>query len=218
MRGAGNGTFAPFVRLAVGGGSWGLTNLDHSRPYDFADIDGDGDIDLINSQGDGANIVIWLNDGSENFSVGTTIDPPGSRGGYALHVADFTGDGRLDIFTTSNFERVELFVRDATGLSFTQQLSADVFNLAGNLAGSDGPVDIDGDGDLDIILANNIEGQYLRHHKYSSMTARGASSEPTIRWQIFPDTSWHPQGRTGTSCEEQCLVTTTGMASSTFLI
>ncbi len=158
MRGAGNGTFAPFVRLAVGGGSWGLTNLDHSRPYDFADIDGDGNIDLINSQGDGANIVIWLNDGSENFTVGATIDPPGSRGGYALHVADFTGDGRLDIFTTSNFERVELFVRDATGLSFTPQLSADVFNLAGNLAGSDGPVDIDGDGDLDIIVANNIEG------------------------------------------------------------
>ncbi len=50
----------------------------NARSYDFADIDGDGDIDIVNSESNGGNIVIWLNDGSENFTVGATVDPPGS--------------------------------------------------------------------------------------------------------------------------------------------
>jgi RHS repeat-associated protein len=160
MRGAGNGTFAPFVRLAAGGGSAGLTTTDHSRPYDFADIDGDGDIDLINKENNGGNTVIWLNDGAENFSVGASLRPPsvaGGAGGFVLYVADFTGDGILDIFTNrANRDNIDLFVGGSTPLSFTYQADGDVFDRAGNLAGSDRPVDIDGDGDLDIIVANNF--------------------------------------------------------------
>jgi large repetitive protein len=163
MRGAGDGTYAPFVRLAAGGG--GVLANNHSRPYDFADIDGDGDIDIVNSEANSGNILILVNDGSESFTIFSTIDPPGgsgstNEGSYILHVADFTGDGRLDIFAISSAqERVDIFVGDGTGLSFTHQVGTDVLRHSGNLAGSDHPVDIDGDGDLDIVIANNFNSE-----------------------------------------------------------
>jgi large repetitive protein len=161
MRGVGNGTFSPFVRLAAGGGQSSSTGSNsNARSYDFADIDNDGDLDIVNSQELNANIVVLLNNGSETFSIGATIapvDPPGGfAGSYVIHVADFTGDGKLDIFALSRRDRVDLFIGNGTGLTYTHQAGGDALGTAGNMAGSDDPVDVDRDGDLDIILASNF--------------------------------------------------------------
>jgi YD repeat-containing protein len=97
-------------------------------------------------------VLIQRNRGESHITGG------GTEGAYVLQLGDFTGDGRLDIFTinANNVDRVDLFVANSTGLSFTYQLGGDAFGRSGNLAGSDSPVDIDGDGDLDFILANNF--------------------------------------------------------------
>ncbi len=164
MRGTGDGTFAPFVRLAAGGGFWLSSFASYApRPYSVIDIDNDGDLDIINSETDGGNIVVWLNDGSQNFTIGTTLDTPGSEGTYALHVADFNGDGRLDVLSVNPNESVDLFVRGPNGLTFTLQTQGgmNVWGRSGNLAGSDAPLDIDGDGDLDLILASSFDFDFL---------------------------------------------------------
>ncbi|GAM99368.1 hypothetical protein U91I_03017 [alpha proteobacterium U9-1i] len=65
----------------------------------FADLDGDRDLDLV--QGNAGSVRIFANDGRGHFSDVTAralgpSDVPGSS--IAIELADFNGDGRVDIY------------------------------------------------------------------------------------------------------------------------
>jgi hypothetical protein len=61
----------------------------------FADLDGDGDQDLIvNTVGGGTQI--FLNDGKGHFTQSAVLNE--NRGGMSLAIADYDGDGALDIY------------------------------------------------------------------------------------------------------------------------
>jgi hypothetical protein len=83
----------------------------------FADIDGDGDLDLIiNSIGGGTHI--FFNDGQGRFSSGPQVLNPG-RGGTSLALADANGDGTLDLYI-ANYRASTLM--DAPGTRFSVKL------------------------------------------------------------------------------------------------
>ena len=71
---------------------------------DFADLDGDTDIDFV-ATGELANgdvaTKVYLNDGNGNFSVIEFLSMPGVKNG-TLELADFNNDGNPDVFYSGN--------------------------------------------------------------------------------------------------------------------
>jgi hypothetical protein len=80
----------------------------------FADLDGDGDLDLIvNTTGHGTRI--FYNDAKGRFTPAGTHLNPGLQGGRSLALADVDGDGYLDVYvvnyrTTSVMDTPNVFV------------------------------------------------------------------------------------------------------------
>jgi len=67
----------------------------------FADVDGDGDVDLVVGTFGGA-VMLWRNDGKGRFADATAAS--GLSGGYAattLTMADVEGDGDLDLYVAT---------------------------------------------------------------------------------------------------------------------
>lgn len=109
----------------------------------FADIDNDGDQDVIGSKVVDyvAYHVAYKNDGSGNFGAGTNITTGAySSDGFAF--ADIDGDGDQDFIHPQN-----LFFNDGTGV-FTK---VSFQSAIGDALSTIGVADIDGDGDLDLL-------------------------------------------------------------------
>ncbi len=156
MRGVGDSTFGEFVDIASSG--LGTNNSIIERPYQVVDLDGDGDRDIVLAKTNGLGIDVLVNDGSENFTVGLNL-PSGSS--EIVQVADFTGDGELDILVSQS-DVVELYVKDATSLAFTLLKSGQLDGFSGNSAGHDAPLDIDDDGDLDLVVGGSFRAKGFR--------------------------------------------------------
>jgi hypothetical protein len=71
---------------------------------EFVDVDRDGDLDLVTTQFlDAKPYRVSLNDGAGVFTEATgSVFPSGLKGeGIDAEVADFDGDGRLDVYFCS---------------------------------------------------------------------------------------------------------------------
>ncbi|MDN3690088.1 FG-GAP repeat domain-containing protein [Cyclobacterium jeungdonense] len=140
-------------------GPWGLS----SRSWIFdMDKDGDNDIVIADSDQTGCRIAWLENDGNDSPSFKAHYLPqeaPGTRGSFhSLALADFDGDGDVDIFTVEQ-EDPTIFPSgagprwyiwenmDGEGGKFEERVIFDE-----KLGGHDARVgDLDGDGDLDIV-------------------------------------------------------------------
>ncbi|MGH1362963.1 MAG: FG-GAP-like repeat-containing protein [Calditrichia bacterium] len=110
------------------------------------DIDSDGDIDLLAAVLIPNRLLWFANDGSGNFSSGTSI--PTSFGGGSdsyFHIVDMNGDGAMDILAFQRDDRTLVWYENDGSQSFTE------ININ---TGTDRSRieygDIDSDGDIDI--------------------------------------------------------------------
>jgi hypothetical protein len=155
------------TKLYLGDGNLGFTeftslNLDvyTAGHFDVADVDGDGDLDVVMSGSLGGNnnnlqTRLYLNDGSANFTEVTTAGLFGLTNS-SVAFADIDNDGDVDLLLTGQTlsdQFTFLYENDGSG-SFTEITGTSLTNVSQSRSEF---VDIDNDGDLDIILSGIID-------------------------------------------------------------
>ena len=131
------------------------TQAPAARGVFAADLDGDGDPDVLVAS-EGADEIIWYESDAGSppsftrHSITTAAD-----GATSVSAADLDGDGDLDVLSTSeNDNTLAWYESDgASPPSFTRRL---IFT-DGQAALGHSTADLDGDGDLDVALASTID-------------------------------------------------------------
>ncbi len=130
--------------------------LPYTTSLTVGDIDGDGDEDIVLFNRQGANLgmyQVFRNQGPSNFLM-----EPLRPGGPATHLIDIDLDGDLDglccgggsgcHYTNDQPAKFEISLNDGTGL-FDHAVGA--VSMETGFDGLAGVIDMDGDGDLDMI-------------------------------------------------------------------
>ena len=141
-----------------------------------ADLDGDGDLDLVCCNNDVAACLpelVWFeNDGAGNFGAPTTIHqwPSTAAGGVGCDVGDFDGDGDVDAIlafgSSSSGPALGWLANDGAGNFDTDSggICCNQGRVLNYSSGVYGPgnaqaADLDGDGDQDVISSSLLDNK-----------------------------------------------------------
>lgn len=164
-----------------------------TQDIDLGDVDGDGEIDLVEGNEDG-NRVLW-GDGTGRFGLsgahddagagGVTLLPerPGGEETREVDLGDVDGDGDLDVVLANvgwqgRPAQDRLLLNDGRGV-FADATAERLPAEGGHTVDAD-LVDLDGDGDLDIVTANAFGGP--NGWRVWSNDGRGAFTDATARF------------------------------------
>jgi hypothetical protein len=160
-------SFAPYVNILLGNGDGTFTEAPTpsapAPPLGLADVNRDGKLDLVFAYGNPvpvqSSISVLLGNGNGTFSAGPTspqLDVLSQFGGV---LADFNGDGKLDLAAEINYpsNSYDFLLGDGLG-TFNLANSNDVSN---NGIGPAVAGDFNGDGRLDLATFDYVNGGTL---------------------------------------------------------
>ena len=144
-------TFRPLRSLGAGS--------ELTASISLGDVDGDGDLDAVVANGrhwPGQNRV-YINDGRAAFTLARPLGDE-LAGSYAVPLADFDGDGDLDVAVGNDRTRNLVFLNDGSGrfeagAAFGAPSSTRSLTLA----------DLNGDGHTDILVVNRGRPNFIFH-------------------------------------------------------
>jgi len=143
----------------------------------LADIDGDGDIDMVTK----SNPLLWIEntDGQGDLTVQHIIDE-GVGGVNSIKTADLDGDGDMDIVMAENDFAVDVIAWyeniDGSGtFSAKQTISTQVNNPYAVYV-----EDIDGDNDLDVLSSSINDGKIAWYENTNGQGSFGSQQVITI--------------------------------------
>jgi hypothetical protein len=169
----------------------------------IVDVNGNGSNDIIKVNATGSvggsgspRVSVLYNDGTGHF---TTWDHPYTSAGYMVATADFTQDGRLDLFVVDDGQDRYLVNTGNNGVGHAQFTSHQV-TFSPRTTGFGGNVqfaDLDNDGILDVVVADadtDIPGCDRR-----LALLQGQGTPPSIHytdplWNASPLRPWMRQG------------------------
>lgn len=141
---AGNGTFGP---ASVQPGSPGQDIV-------TGDMNGDGNLDAIvtDFRGDGIGVMLGNGDGTFQPTITSPVVVPGGEAPTGIDVADFDGDGLLDVATGLNSGEVAVLFGTGGGVLGP----ATAYDIGGAILIDLYVADLDGDDDADIAAQNPV--------------------------------------------------------------
>jgi hypothetical protein len=128
------------------------TNADGALAVDTADMDGDGDLDVLSSSWVDDKIAWYENNGASPPAFTSHVITASADGSYTVHAADINGDGAPDVLSAAH---------DIDTISWYENNGSSPPAFTGHVITTtvDGAVavyaaDIDNDGDLDVLSAS----------------------------------------------------------------
>ncbi|MEM9597991.1 MAG: FG-GAP-like repeat-containing protein [Acidobacteriota bacterium] len=144
--------------IAGDGSAWTETVIDTTfdRPHSVtaADLDEDGDLDVLAS-GETADAVTWWENTAGDASAWTEhVIDNSFDGAYSVYAADVDGDGDLDVMSSAQIADIISWWENLGGAAAWTKRDLTFFNQAWWAEAAD----LDGDGDLDIFGAAFKDG------------------------------------------------------------
>lgn len=168
--------------------------------FDY-DLDGDLDIYFLNgaplkgSEGSDVEVAptnaLYRNEGGWRFTDVTASAGVGDTGyGLGVCVGDYDNDGNADLYVNNHGANV-LYKNNGDGTFAAVTDAAGVAN--GDRVGAGASfLDVDGDGDLDLYVANYVQFSYAEHRP---QTLRGVPAYPgPLTYRPDPDTLYRNDG------------------------
>ena len=176
---------------------FGTMPFNDSLPFDgssWADFDNDGNIDMCTVTWYDSLNVLYKNNGSGSFTFLSTSPIVTDRGfSETCSWGDYDNDGLVDLFlTNSKFSnsRNKLYKNLGSG-NFSRVDSGAIFLDVGLLSRGVNWVDIDGDRDLDIFVANESGAtDYMYKNNGNGFFTKITGIAPTTSGGISWSSSW----------------------------
>jgi len=123
-----------------------------------ADLDGDGDIDVLSSSIYDDKLAWYENiDGLGTFGPPQIVDLNDVYARSSVYTADLDGDGDTDVLSASSYDNKIAWYENTDGLgSF---VTKQVITTSADGVNSVRSADLDGDGDLDLLSASNNDNE-----------------------------------------------------------
>jgi len=135
-------------------------NADGARFVKAYDLDDDGDLDILACSSN-ANLSLWYeNDGSANFSANIIDNTAFSDEAYAIDAGDLDGDGDMDVVIGANGGDSAVWLANDGNENFSLGSILDNSTDLSNGVRKVSVVDLDQDGDLDVVVAAFVVGVY----------------------------------------------------------
>ncbi|MFN8349189.1 MAG: FG-GAP-like repeat-containing protein [Spirosomataceae bacterium] len=126
------------------------TSANGAKSVYAADLDGDGDLDVLSASREDDKIAWYENNGNGGFGPQTVISVEANAVG-SVYAADLDGDGDLDVLSASEFDnKIAWYENNGSGGFGSQR----VISTSASSASSVYAADLDGDGDLDVLSAS----------------------------------------------------------------
>ncbi|NER36457.1 MAG: hypothetical protein F6J93_21145 [Oscillatoria sp. SIO1A7] len=152
------------------------SSADGAQSVFAADLDRDGDLDVLSASFSDEKIAWYENNGGGTFGAQQIISS-NADGAGSVYATDLDNDGDLDVISASeNDDKIAWYENNGSGSFGTEQ----VISTAANGVRSVVAADLDNDGDRDIFSASQIDNKIAWYQNTTPGVVLSPSTETTV--------------------------------------